>query len=457
MIGMIRKVEGYFLDRHYPKTNRRSDRARLMVRFALITIMFAITFFLITFLTGYVLARYVMAGCIMLFSLELLSLRLGVPLQWASQFFIFSCWMMVNVLTLCSGGLQSITISWNALIPVTGLMLIGRRGMRLWGLIVGASILFFFFTQGELEIPAHMQAPPSDVRSVTLNLGLVAMILTLVYVFHRQGRDMLTTIQTRNAELNSARVVIERQRDEIAARNENLEGEVNRRTQELVDYNRQLEQFAFIASHNLRAPVATLLGLGQLMDVKQLTESDREQISRSMITTARELDRVVRDLSTILEMRKSSHELVSTVVLEQQLSLIRVSLERELSESGGVIEADFKVATVQAVRPLMDSILMNLVSNAIKYRHPDRRPRIRLRSERVDDGVCLSVSDNGLGMDLKTYGDKVFSLYGRFHSHVDGKGLGLYLVKTHVQAMGGRVEVESKPEKGSTFRVFLKE
>jgi signal transduction histidine kinase len=104
----------------------------------------------------------------------------------------------------------------------------------------------------------------------------------------------------------------------------------------------------------------------------------------------------------------------------------------------------------------MDSILMNLISNAIKYRHPDRAPRISIRTTRVDGEVCLSVRDNGLGMDLDSYGDKLFTLYGRFHSHVDGKGLGLYLVRTHVQAMGGRIEVESEPGKGTAFSVFLK-
>jgi signal transduction histidine kinase len=177
-----------------------------------------------------------------------------------------------------------------------------------------------------------------------------------------------------------------------------------------------------------------------------------------MITTARELDRVVRDLSTILEMRKSSHDLLSKVNMEEELNLMRVSLEREFSETDAVMEADFSAApAVMAVRPLLDSILLNLISNAIKYRDPVRPPRILIRTEHINGETCLSVTDNGLGIDLEAFGGKLFTLYGRFHSHVDGKGLGLYLVKTHVQAMGGRIEVESEPGKGSTFRVFFKD
>jgi signal transduction histidine kinase len=138
--------------------------------------------------------------------------------------------------------------------------------------------------------------------------------------------------------------------------------------------------------------------------------------------------------------------------------LIRVSLDRELTETGAVMDTNFtEVEAIQTVRPLMDSILMNLISNAIKYRHPDRTPKISIRTRQVGSEVCLTVSDNGLGIDLDTFGEKLFTLYGRFHSHVDGKGLGLYLVKTHVQAMGGRIEVISEPGVGTTFSVFLKQ
>jgi signal transduction histidine kinase len=244
----------------------------------------------------------------------------------------------------------------------------------------------------------------------------------------------------------------------MASRNENLEVEVDKRTRELVDYNHQLEQFAFIASHNLRAPVATLLGLGHLLEVSTGDKEEVDQICKNMITTSRELDRVVRDLSTILEIRNSSQAILSEINLDDEVRLVRVNLDRELTETGAALVTDFSaVPSLFAVRPLVDSILMNLISNAVKYRHPDRPPHIVVRTEQLQGEVCLSVSDNGMGMDLETYGDKLFTLYGRFHSHVDGKGLGLYLVKTHVTAMGGRVEVESVQDQGSTFRVFLKD
>lgn len=426
-------------------------RARMLVKFTVVSILFALGYLLNSYFTGFLAARYGMIFVTILFVIQLFVLRRVRDQFWIAQFFILVCWITVVLLTLFSGGIKSYVLPWMTLIPVLGLMLLGQRTALTWGAFSILSIVGFLLFEGSYSIAPMWLAPQSDLLTTSLIVGLVGIIVSLTYVFHGQGSRLLDTIQEQ-------REIIERHNAEMATRNETLEAEVERRTKELLDYNQQLEQFAFIASHNLRAPVATLLGLGQLLDVKQLSEEDKQQVSANMVVSARELDRVVRDLSTILEMRKSSHELLSRMDLREEISLIRVSLERELTETGAAMETDFtEVETIQTVRPLMDSILMNLISNAIKYRHPDRAPKITIRTRRLDGEVCLTVSDNGLGLDLETYGDKLFTLYGRFHSHVDGKGLGLYLVKTHVQAMGGRIEVDSDPGTGTTFSVFLKQ
>ncbi|MCU0451465.1 MAG: ATP-binding protein [Bernardetiaceae bacterium] len=108
------------------------------------------------------------------------------------------------------------------------------------------------------------------------------------------------------------------------------------------------------------------------------------------------------------------------------------------------------------MRGYLYSILLNLVSNAIKYRHPQRPLRIVIATQQVNGFVRLSVRDNGLGMNLNGKADQIFALYKRLHNHVDGKGLGLYLVKTQAEVLGGRVEVESQEGTGSTFTIYLK-
>lgn len=259
-------------------------------------------------------------------------------------------------------------------------------------------------------------------------------------------------------KLEEAYATIAQQNEDIRARNENLEQEVQSRTKELLDYNQQLEQFAFISAHNLRAPVARIMGLGNVLDLGTISPEERNRVYEKMVATARELDRVVRDLNTILEIRKNNESPVTEVFFDEELALVKHYIEKEIEDTRSVIRADFSDAPrIYSVKPYVESVLQNLLSNAIKYRHPARTPVISLKTETVNDGyVCLTVADNGLGMDLDMFRHKIFSLYQRFHSHVEGKGLGLYLVKSQILALGGKIEVDSKVDEGTVFKVYFR-
>ena len=105
----------------------------------------------------------------------------------------------------------------------------------------------------------------------------------------------------------------------------------------------------------------------------------------------------------------------------------------------------------------MDSIILNLVSNAVKYKSPDRPPLITINAMKSKKGILLSISDNGLGIDLDKYGDKIFGMYKTFHNREDAKGFGLYLIKNQIEAMGGSITVQSEVDKGTTFNVYFNE
>lgn len=447
---ILNDIERYFL-KNLVIEGISYFRARLLVKFILVTIVFALAFFLSSFFTRFLVARYGMIGVAVCCLVQLGILRSARNQYWIAHLFIFTCWLTVAVLVVFSGGIRSYTLSWMVLVPVISLMLLGKSNGFRWGAVSIAFIVAIYLAEGRYEVPGDWQAVDSSMRTALLRIGLVAIALALIYVFHTQGSRLLATIREQQE-------TIAQKNEEIAKRNETLETEVEKRTQELLDYNLQLEQFAFIASHNLRAPVASLLGLGQLLEVSTDNKTDVDQICTNMIATTRELDRVVRDLSTILEIRKPSHAVLTPLDLMEEMDLVKLSLEREIRETGATVAVDFRrVPAIRTVRPLMDSILMNLVSNAIKYRRPDTSPKVSIRSDREDEWVKISVTDNGLGIDMEAHGDKLFTLYGRFHSHVDGKGLGLYLVKTHVMALGGRIDVASEPGKGTTFSIFLKD
>jgi ligand-binding sensor domain-containing protein/signal transduction histidine kinase len=277
----------------------------------------------------------------------------------------------------------------------------------------------------------------------------------------KQSQEEIATqrdiVYAQNHKLEEAQETIKKQNESIQRRNENLEQEVEARTQELVAYNQQLEQFAFISAHNLRAPVARILGLGKILELSPKDSEDKRSIYEKMVFTARELDRVVRDLNTILEVKKNNTSVLSEIRFDETLTLVKLHTEKEIQETFCDIQADFSRAPrLFSVKPYVESIMLNLISNAIKYRHPNRRPVIQIQSEPYNEYIRLTVSDNGLGIDTTLYKEKIFTLYQRFHNHVEGKGLGLYLIKTQIVALGGKIEIESEVDEGTTFKVYFK-
>ena len=264
-------------------------------------------------------------------------------------------------------------------------------------------------------------------------------------------------VSDQNLQLQKAREIIEKQNYEIIIRNETLEAEVEERTRDLVEYNQQLEQFAFISAHNLRAPVARILGLGHILGICNNDLIEARTIIDKMVFTTEELDRVVKDLNRVLDLRRNSSSVIVPVNLEEELRLVKINIEKEIEDTKAIFIEDFsKGVTLWTVKPYFDSILLNLICNAIKYRHPSRSPVIGIRSEVKGNYFLLTIQDNGLGIDMEQCKDKLFTPYGRFHLHIEGKGMGLYLVKTQMVAMGGKIEVESKLEEGTTFHLSFK-
>ncbi len=234
------------------------------------------------------------------------------------------------------------------------------------------------------------------------------------------------------------------------------EAEQNQLIGELSAKNRDLEQFAFITSHNLRAPVANLLGLIDLYNGADPADPINSVVIEQVGQATGKLDEIIRDLNELLSVRKQLHQPLESVRFAEVFDSIRQSLHLQLQQAGALIETHFGVESLQAVRSYVQSILFNLLSNALKYRSPERTLRVQVQTRREDRYVLLSVADNGMGIDLEKHGPKLFGLYRRFHTHVEGKGLGLHLIKTQIESLGGKVTVESSEGAGTTFNIYFK-
>ncbi|PWG78108.1 PAS domain S-box protein [Pararcticibacter amylolyticus] len=222
---------------------------------------------------------------------------------------------------------------------------------------------------------------------------------------------------------------------------------------DLIQRNIELKQFSYIISHNLRSPITKILGLTSIFETED--NSFNQQLISYIRTEAVNLDNVVKDLNTILWNGAKTRK--EEIIFSVELELIKHVLLDEIAESGALISSDFSQCDhLLSIRSFIYSIMFNLVSNAIKYRSPKRRLHLNLRTSIVGNNVCLIVEDNGLGIDLEKHGDAVFGLYNRFHSSdIPGEGKGLNIVKTQAETLGGWVELESQPDTGSRFRVYI--
>jgi two-component sensor histidine kinase len=184
-------------------------------------------------------------------------------------------------------------------------------------------------------------------------------------------------------------------------------------------------------------------------------QGDHREFYTHIKTSVNRLDNIISDLSKIIDIRHDIFHIRQKINLDEVVKEILNGLKKDIDDHSVIIKTDFsKCPEIYSVRPMVHSILYNLISNAIKYRSPSRIPEISISSD-INKKYLLRVSDNGLGIDLENNQRDLFKLYKRFHFHTEGKGLGLYLVKLQAESLGGRVDVSSELNRNTTFTVLL--
>ncbi|WP_299824699.1 PAS domain S-box protein [uncultured Pontibacter sp.] len=235
------------------------------------------------------------------------------------------------------------------------------------------------------------------------------------------------------------------------------EAELIKLADDLHKQNLNLQQFTYIVSHNLRAPVANALGLSRLVRKVSPDSPQFETILEKLQTSITQLDGVITDIGTILSVRDADRTLPrENVNLLQITSEVLSTFQDEFVLMNAVVDVHIDSNfTIISNKAYLYSILHNLVSNAVKYSSPERNLTLKMEVSKDDRGYVYTVSDNGLGMDMQLVDNQLFKLYKRFHPNTHGKGIGLFLVKTQVETIGGKIEVKSAPGMGTAFKIFL--
>ncbi len=219
--------------------------------------------------------------------------------------------------------------------------------------------------------------------------------------------------------------------------------------------NKKLIDFAHIVSHNLRSHSANFSMLLDFL-VHETDEDEKAQIVTMLTTASGNLLETLNNLNDVVAITTQIDAKKSTINLNGILNKIANKSTHFLTEHNAeIINSISKSDTIKVVPTYLEGILMNFISNSVKYRHPDRSPIIKFSSKKTKDYTILTIEDNGLGIDLNKYGDKLFGMYKTFHSHGNAKGIGLYIVKNQIEAMNGKITVDSTVGKGTKFEIYF--
>ena len=298
---------------------------------------------------------------------------------------------------------------------------------------------------------------PEDLDSIKMHVGELMISGSVIFEarqLHKDGSFVYVEVSSKVFTYKGQHVIQSFVRD-IRARKD-TEQEALRQAEQLAKTNQALQQFNYVATHDLKEPLRNLNSLFAYLKEEGSLSEDQSLIVNKMTGVTKRLEQTITDLNEVIQLTQKNKDSQETVDIQSVIDDINADLEAQIQKSGTELEVDlhaFKTVTYSTVQ--LKSIIQNLVSNAIKYRKDDVNPVIKITAGIKDGWKFLEVKDNGKGIDLQKYGKKLFGLFQRFDLDAPGKGIGLYTVKQIVEQRGGWIEVQSEPNVGSVFTVFL--
>ncbi|MDX1543429.1 MAG: PAS domain S-box protein [Christiangramia sp.] len=224
----------------------------------------------------------------------------------------------------------------------------------------------------------------------------------------------------------------------------------------VMEQNKRLLNFAYIVSHNLRSHSSNLESILELY-ITEDSEEEKQNYMRLLKKVSENLNQSLHDLNEVVSINTNLDIGLKPIrvseYVDKTIELLGLQIESKEAMVHNEVPEEMVVSFNSAY---MESVLLNFLTNALRYSHPERIPEIKIRGYKEDVNWVLEIKDNGIGIDMEKHGDKVFGLYKTFSGRQDARGVGLFITKNQVNAMGGSVEVESRPDAGTTFKVVFK-
>jgi signal transduction histidine kinase len=273
--------------------------------------------------------------------------------------------------------------------------------------------------------------------------------------YEKNNEDLINTLHIRN-------VTIEEQKEELTTQGEILKELLKERdrdlsqvTRELIHFNHELLQYSYTVSHNLRGPVARILGLLDLY-FNHSDDKEKRNIIDLIQESTRDLDKITLELNRIVEARNDSFNVREKVNFSNELTQIRKLLESPIKKHSVKLTEEFNVPEIFSARQRINHLLYIFITNSIQFRRNGHPAQIKVSTYKKDNWVVLEIQDNGRGIDLDLYRSDLFKPFKYFHPEVSGKGINLYFAKLQAEQLHGHIDVRSTPGQGSVFSVYLK-
>ena len=224
----------------------------------------------------------------------------------------------------------------------------------------------------------------------------------------------------------------------------------------VTEQNKRLLNFSYIVSHNLRSHTSNIESIISLIESAE-SEEERNEMMQLLKSVSNSLDETMKHLNEVVNINTNINLVTKPLNLIKYIDKAKEVLSEQILSNKVTLTTNIpEDATINYNSAYLESILYNLISNAIRYRHPQRKPIISINLYQQNDKTIIEVSDNGIGIDLVRNADKIFGMYKTFSSNSDARGIGLFITKNQVDAMGGSITVDSIPNEGTTFKIYVK-
>ncbi len=236
----------------------------------------------------------------------------------------------------------------------------------------------------------------------------------------------------------------------------NAEIELNKSFNIVTEQNKRLLNFSYIVSHNLRSHTSNITSLLTLLEEEE-TKEGKEHLMNHIRNVSDLLNETMINLNDVVSIQKNINLIIEQLSLRLYVEKAIEVLSEQITLKKAIINNNIQKEIIVNYNPAyLESIVLNFISNAIKYSSPERTPVISVDCFEENGMKVFQIRDNGLGIDLKKYGEKIFGMYKTFHGNKDARGIGLFISKNQIETMGGKIEVESELGVGTTFKIYIK-